>query len=210
MLFKLKAHKKDNLLNSELNPLEEKRRKAWLLSTLANFIYYPIAYGIIVLILTEEKQFNLAFTPLFISAFSGLILLCSFYYCAYKKRGTKLLLLALIISPFNYLSYVYTTILAYKDLGSLFSVVSETVFYSWWYYQCYQLRIVNKTHRIQIVKKKEKEDQEYREQINQLRISTTLDELERNFALLNNRWPEHKAVSSREYKAKKTAFSMEA
>ena len=99
--------------NGKISSLNATLRKQWLLATAINCIGWSI---FICLVLTLRLFFNKIhfsllyeaeeFQELAVGASVGLLQMGLIYYCAYKKYGTKLLTLWLILGPFQYLAEI--------------------------------------------------------------------------------------------------------
>lgn len=110
---------------------EKKIRKNWLISTTILYLVIPFIGGMSIFFKTNElSSQNLGW--LIVYFFSFLIL----YYYAYKKNGTHLLTLFLIILPiYLFIDFVQSVINGQLSF--------KVVFYIWWYIASLKLRKIN-------------------------------------------------------------------
>jgi hypothetical protein len=204
---------------NKFNQKDEKIRKHWLYFTLGFFLLYPVLlYLLVTKILPPDYTI---YSPCIADSFSSdhaiacrssflfwmipdLLLIFSFYYCAYKKPGTNLLaflsyveLLAIPIMIALTLSGWMGIPLNLLNLG-VFSL--EMIALTWWIYLCHQLKKVNK--KIQAQK-----CPEYLQRLEALENVASLENLDKVFSDLINAWPQFKSLTIQEYKLKKAMLS---
>lgn len=68
------------------------------------------------------------------------------YYCAYKKPGTRLLLLSLVLAPFSLAAKVWTVAIYFSGFAAIGCVLVLL-----WAFLCFELRKINR--KLQAAKK---------------------------------------------------------
>jgi hypothetical protein len=144
-----------NLPNCVINKSEAKTRKRWLFSTFCFFILYPLALFALFAILSNwiHLSEDALIEPL-VYAIVVLFQMWIIWHCSYKKYGTRLLTLWLVVSPFRHLMSIVEILKETSNIWSIGFIVIDVGFFLWWYLLSLQIRKINKTvqERISLAK----------------------------------------------------------
>lgn len=136
----------------QLDSNDKKLRKNWLFIAFIKYLGLPILALALIGILSTKFDFDeKIFYGYIFFLIAGIIWLPILYYRAYKKYGTILLGLFLIIGPFAMLKSLLESFSALTQLKApmheyLLILVDLAVFV-WWYVLCYNMRKLNKKIR---------------------------------------------------------------
>lgn len=134
-----------SISSSVTNNFENRIRKHWLLSIASFLVLYPIVLFaffsfISIRILIPED----VLTELLAHAFAGLFALWLIWHCAYKKHGTKLLSLWMVLSPINMLVSIMESLKESCNALVLTFVLIDISIFLWWWLLSFKLKAVNK------------------------------------------------------------------
>lgn len=134
----------------QLTEEQRKQKRNWLswtvfrcVWTVVNMCVFPFVLPTNMLIGKNEYVAVLAGTVI-----GSLIFLASVYMCAYRKPGTRLLQVLLIVSPIQFVNNVIQTLFGRTfssngDIWILVITLSEIGFFLWWYWLTSKLKTLN-------------------------------------------------------------------
>lgn len=131
-----------------LNESERKTRKRWLILTIISCFLRSallILIGTVYLFITNDpfKEILSYFFSCFFLMTLDTLQFWWVYHCAYKKRGTALLLFFLITSPLLLIYFLWLIVIG-QALGPKIGFTILLSFSTWWYILSYKLRNINK------------------------------------------------------------------
>ena len=136
-----------SISSSVTNNSENRIRKHWLLSTASFLIFYPLAlFAFLSFMSTRISIPEDALIEPLAHALAGSFALWLIWHCAYKKYGTKLLSLWLVVSPIKMLASIVECL---KECGEInvwvIALVSlEISIFLWWWLLSFKMKAVNK------------------------------------------------------------------
>lgn len=177
------------MLELQLETKDQRIRKNWLIITILTGIgSIFINLGLILAFpsISKEGEIELLIKLIFLirSVVGSSLWILIFWYCAYKRQGSRLLTFSAILSPFLVIRSIYTLQDDFLDLSSVIALMSEMGLYAWWYVFSLKLRRVNKKLRSQA-----KFNQEYAQSIQAIAKSPNLDSLNVKLIELSKKWP---------------------
>ncbi len=138
-------------------------RKAWLILTIMMyFVFTPFRMGYLTLNFAPAGDKGLIFILSMISlfAFFSTLYFCILYRCAYKKPGTRILTVVLILAALGILRELGSLSKSPSLLDFCFSFVA-LLMSSWWCVLSYGLRKIN--HEIKALKRAAVEAQDLKQ-----------------------------------------------
>jgi hypothetical protein len=186
----------------QITKREERERKYWLLATICSRIVYPVVVFLLFDLMAGKIQFTQhSLYKLSIDALIGLVLLWMIVHCAYKKHGTKLLLIWLVIIPFRMLFSIIFLVKESHNPWIVAQILLECTMYAWWYILSLRLRKINKTIQYFHVLKN---SEEYKKAMSEIQAARTLEDLDSKFHTARKNWPDLEYSLIKEYRSKRT------
>lgn len=190
---------------STLTPKEKKTREFWLKLSIVRVAFTCIlSFFMLKTDETLENRNAAAIASLVILIFA-ILFWYLFYQRAYKKHGTFLLTLYLVIMPIFFLLTDLPVFFKMRKDVLMISIFLVTNFLAaLWYLFCFKLLRINKKLRMQPV---ELFAERCSESIEPIRQANTLPELEKAYHRGIQNWPHFELYLSREYENKKKALA---
>jgi hypothetical protein len=134
-----------NIPSSITNYSENRIRKHWLLSTACFLIFYPLALFAFVYFLSTRISIpeDALIEPL-AHTLVGLFSMWLIWHCAYKKHGTKLLSLWMVVSPLKMLASVVECLKEACNIWMITLFLIEISIFLWWWLLSFKMKAVNK------------------------------------------------------------------
>jgi hypothetical protein len=192
------------MLELQLKARDQKIREKWWRATLIYFVistFLSIGMTDISLKLPNEQELKLARESFFSisSILISLAWLLIFWYCAYKKPGTKLLTFQIILGSLVIPLLVYALWHYHENILFTTTSIVNIGLYVWWYTFNLKLRRVNRKIQFQ-----SKFSQEYGQSIQAIAESSNLDCLNLKFIELSQNRPALSYIFEEAYKLRKT------
>lgn len=132
--------------SSVTNNSENRIRKHWLLSIASFLVFYPIALFAFLSVMSMSISIpeDTLIEPL-AYALAGSFSLWLIWHCAYKKHGTKLLSLWMVISPLKMLASIVEYLKEPCNAWVISIVLIEISIFLWWWLLSFKMKAVNKT-----------------------------------------------------------------
>jgi hypothetical protein len=179
---------------------DQKSRKFWLISAICYFSITAIYILIDAFFLQKESLSGLQIlTILVLCVLVNFVPFYLVYHCAYKRFGTKLLMVVLILGPTRMVHDIVMTIENSSALSTYITLIFGALFLVYWY-ACLKLRKVNKGFKTKTLV------QEYTQALLSMREAINLESLDMQFSALIKRWPQNEKISSEEYNSLKAAL----
>jgi hypothetical protein len=128
----------------DITPKEVKEQKRWLIVTVVYKFILPLLLFAISASLFEKNECPPeVVSELLRNVFLGLISLWIFWHCAYKKNGTKLLTLFLVLSPIIVAKDLMRSLKESTDPWTLGLLILGLSLYIYWYIFSLKLKRIN-------------------------------------------------------------------
>lgn len=132
--------------SSVTNDCENRIRKHWLLSAASFLIFYPLAlFAFLSFMSTRISIPEGALIEPLAHALAGSFALGLIWHCAYKKHGTKLLSLWMVVSPIKMLASIAECLKESCNIWVISLVLIEISIFLWWWLLSFKMKAVNKT-----------------------------------------------------------------
>lgn len=183
-----------------LNEMDQKIRKKWLNVSYLMWIIYPLlAVGAELFLFNQGEMLDSLVITIFLSAYLlNLGVFYLLYHFAYKKFGTKWLTFVLCGGLVSISKGIFEVIHEPTDFLTIGLMVVNVPLYFWWFFRSVYLRNLNKKIQFQM-----KFPTDYEKCIQLINDSTSLENLNLNFAELTKIWPKFNSFLAEIYQAKK-------
>ncbi|MBS3903807.1 MAG: hypothetical protein KGZ39_00590 [Simkania sp.] len=189
-----------------LNKNEEKHRKHWLIATVISLLILPTCQFMFLAIFSTEMPFSEdTMLELLATDIINLVAFWIVWRCAYKKPGTAILNLGLILTLFGMLVALFKLFSNPYDLWTVGLILPTLAISAWWCKLSLKLRQTNKLLQAQLAL--QQSPSAYGDSIQELRQLDNLASLDATFAELVKQWPQFEPNSSKEYTLKKLDLS---
>lgn len=131
--------------SSVTNNCENRIRKHWLFSIASFLVFYPI--GLFAFLSFMSMRISIpedALIEPLAHALAGSFALWLIWHCAYKKHGTKLLSLWMVVSPIKMLASIVECLKETCNAWVVALVVVEISVFLWWWLLGFKMRAVNR------------------------------------------------------------------